>query len=432
MTNSILKISVFGASPCTGNQGVNALCWSTLESISKRINADIDVFSYGAAGARCLVPGSSPPISFKQEGMSAGRRVWRSDHLRRACLSAAMGWSGNGIVHRIKSSDVVLDLSGGDSFTDLYGTARFRDIIGPKKLARALGTNLVLLPQTYGPFSASRNARIARDLIAGATLAWARDPDSFDRMTELLGHRYDPRRHLMGVDVAFALRVQKPELVDPELQHALDARHEKPLIGMNISGLLANQPDAASERFSLASDYRVLVGRLLTRFLDTSDAHIILLPHVHAPRGHYESDLAACESVLASLPERFRAEVAERITIVRRTYDATVLKWIIAQTDWFCGSRMHSTIAALSSGVPACALAYSLKTSGVFACCGVEEASVDLRKLGTDEALESALWTWNNRQSLAATLASTIPRVLDQCEHQFDEVVGHLSLPQVA
>lgn len=425
-------LCIFGASPGTGNQGVNALCWATLEGVARRAPARITVFSYGAQGAHEIVPGSAPPVCFRMEGMSAGRRVWRTDHLKRARLSAAVGLDSNAIVHSIRTADLVLDLSGGDSFTDLYGGPRFRDITGPKKLAHAIGTPLVLLPQTYGPFTHPRNARTARDLIAGSTLAWARDPDSFRRMRELLDHRYDPQRHLQGVDVAFALQAQKPAVIDPDLQAALDGRHSRPLIGLNISGLLANEANIASERFGLAGDYRVLVGQLLTRLLESSDAHIVLLPHVHAPAGHYESDLQAADAVLTSLPARVNAAARERVTVVRRTYDATVLKWIIAQTEWFCGSRMHSTIAALSSGVPACALAYSLKTRGVFASCGVSESSVDLRELSTSDALEAALRTWKHRRRTAKTLENTIPGVLQQCERQFDQVMGRLTMAWAA
>ena len=51
--------------------------------------------------------------------------------------------------------------------------------------------------------------------------------------------------------------------------------------------------------------------------------------------------------------------------------DASEVKWCISKLDWFVGSRMHATIAALSSGVPCAAIAYSRKFRGVFATLGV-------------------------------------------------------------
>jgi polysaccharide pyruvyl transferase WcaK-like protein len=425
------RLALFGASPETGNQGVNALCWSTIENIAGRSPVDFRVFSYGANASQSVVPGSSPPVSFRLQGISAGRRVWRANHLRRAEYAARVGWTRNSIVREIRDADVVLDVSGGDSFTDLYGASRFNDIVGPKNLARTLGTRLVLLPQTYGPFANRRNQSIARELIADSTLAYARDRDSYERLQAILGHRFDPDRHRLGVDVAFGLRARRPIALEPDLQRALTGS-SRPLIGLNISGLLANRSSEARQRFSLASDYGQMVKELVGRLLETTDAHLILVPHVQAPVGHYESDLEACLNVLEALPDKLRATANERITLIRESFDATELKWIIGRMDWFCGSRMHSTIAALSSGVVACALAYSLKTRGVFASCGLEDAAVDLRHLTAEDAIEQVLRTWRNRQAMSATLATRLPQVKDICQQQFDEIVGILPFAAAA
>lgn len=426
------KLCLFGASPGTGNQGVNALCWSTLEGIADRVDADMRVYRYGAERCRGVVPGSSPPLHFTLESMSAGRRIWRANHLLRARYAAYARTSGNAIVSEVRSSDAVLDVSGGDSFTDLYGASRFNDITVPKKLALTVGTPLVLLPQTYGPFASRRNEQVARDLIANSALAYARDRESYERLQLILGHRFDTKRHRLGVDLAFGLRARQPHDLEPDLRRAIYERGTRPLIGLNVSGLLANRPAAASNRFALVGDYRKLIVALVTRLLDSTDAQILLVPHVHAPTGHYESDLDACRELLQSLPERCQSEVRERLTLVTAPYDASELKWLIGQTEWFCGTRMHSTIAALSSGVAACALAYSLKTKGVFDSCGVGEAVVDLRRISADAAAERALSTWENRSFLRDAIANARPQVRELCRRQLDDVVSTVRLERAA
>jgi polysaccharide pyruvyl transferase WcaK-like protein len=426
------KLCLFGASPGTGNQGVNALCWSTLEGVADRVDADMHVYRYGAGRCRGVVPGTSPPLHFTYESMSAGRRIWRANHLLRARYAAYARSSGNAIVRAVRSADAVLDVSGGDSFTDLYGASRFSDITGPKKLALTLGTPLVLLPQTYGPFASHRNEQIARDLIANSALAYARDPDSYERLRLILGHRFDKERHRLGVDLAFGLRARQPEGLEPALWRAVYERGDRPLIGLNVSGLLSNQPATAGDRFALVGDYRQLIVTLVTRLLDSTDAHILLVPHVHAPAGHYESDLDACRALLQTLPERCQPEAHERLTLVTTPYDASELKWLIGQTEWFCGTRMHSTIAALSSGVPACALAYSLKARGVFASCGVGDAVVDLRHLSADAAVEHAFSTWKNRSLLHDAINDVLPRVRDLWHRQLDDVVSTVHLDKAA
>ena len=430
LTNS--RLCLFGASPETGNQGVNALCWSTLDGIARRVAADVQVFSYGDNQSLQVVPGSSPPSLYRLRDMSVGRRIWRANHLRRAELSANLGWRRNPIVKDVRRADAVLDVSGGDSFTDLYGLSRFNDVTAPKKLALSLGTPLILLPQTYGPFSRGRNEQTARNLIAGSSLAYARDRRSYENLQGILGHRFDPKRHRQGVDLAFGLRPRQPTVMEPALQHALERPGLRPLVGLNISGLLTNQSEAASQRFSLVSDYRELIINLIVQLLQTTDAHILLVPHVHAPTGHYESDLDACLALTRQLPQSCRAEANERLTIVQSPYDASELKWIISRTDWFCGTRMHSTIAALSTGVACCALAYSLKTEGVFESCGVGNATCDLRQLSTEAALELVLSTWHHRQQLSDTLAKQLPNVLAQSDRQLDEIASTLRVAEAA
>jgi polysaccharide pyruvyl transferase WcaK-like protein len=93
---------------------------------------------------------------------------------------------------------------------------------------------------------------------------------------------------------------------------------------------------------------------------------------------------------------------------------------------------MHSTIAALSSGVAACALAYSLKARGVFESCGVGEAVVDLRRLSADAAVEQAFSTWENRSLLHDAINDARPLVRELWRRQLDDVVGTVHLDKAA
>jgi polysaccharide pyruvyl transferase WcaK-like protein len=352
--------------------------------------------------------------------------------MSRALYAARLNSRRNTIVNTVRRSDAVLDASGGDSFTDLYGAARFRSVIAPKKLALALGRPLILLPQTYGPFESAREERLAGEVIGNAALAYARDRGSYEYLRRLLGGRFDPGRHRPGVDLAFGLRPAKPVELEPEVQRILSDYPRRPLAALNVSGLLANQAEIAKSRFKLTTDYRALTSRIVCELLDKSDAQILLLSHVHAPEGHYESDLDASLALARELPARHRAAAAERLTILKNQYDAAELKWIIGQADWVCGTRMHATIAALSQGVPVCALAYSPKAAGVFEACGAGEAVADLRFEDTKSAAEKILWTWHNREILRTRMALKLPDVLARNERQLDEITGYLRVNKAA
>ncbi|MFQ5655847.1 MAG: polysaccharide pyruvyl transferase family protein, partial [Planctomycetota bacterium] len=100
------------------------------------------------------------------------------------------------------------------------------------------------------------------------------------------------------------------------------------------------------------------------------------------------------------------------------------IKGIIARLDWFCGTRMHSTIAGLSSGVPTAAIAYSGKTRGVFESCGQGERVADPRKLDTDATVEHLLASFRSREESRAGLKRALPSVLRQAREQMEEIAA--------
>src|SRR5690606_17875960 len=138
-------------------------------------------------------------------------------------------------------------LSAGDSFTDLYGPTRLRTVTLPKEAALRAGRPLVLLPQTYGPFTTPAAREVARRIVRSAPVAHARDPWSYAQLRELAGAGAATSRRRDGVDVAFALEPRRPtDAVAAEVERLAAG----PVVGVNVSGLLLDRE--AHVRFGLA------------------------------------------------------------------------------------------------------------------------------------------------------------------------------------
>lgn len=340
-------------------------------------------------------------------------------------LVARLGGFPGGPGQRLASCDAILDISGGDSFTDLYGEFRFDYICLTKEIAIELGKRLVLLPQTYGPFQTEDSFRRASVIVQRSTAAWARDARSFETLKQLLGDAFDPERHRVGVDVAFGMRPQAPK---PEVAAALPfeaaASAGRSVVGFNVSGLIWNDPEKARSRYGFRADYREVVVKFLTKLLNREDIELLLVPHVLAASGHVESDTDACIAAREALPEPLQS----RAHVLRGVDTAPQVKWVIARCDWFCGTRMHATIAGLSSAVPTAAIAYSLKTAGVFETCSVGDAVVDPRELGTEAAVERLWEVWQDRERHRAILSREQPsmraRTADQMDRIFAAALG--------
>jgi colanic acid/amylovoran biosynthesis protein len=417
------KLCLVGAATDTTNLGVSALCYSTLSGLFRRSpNTDIAVFDNGRGVRDAELQVGDSKFPYKLCGATNSRRYYRRESYWNIRVSTSLGGMGNPAAKLFLRSDAILDVSGGDSFCDLYGPRVFRANTTMKKMALAHGVPLVLLPQTYGPFNDPEHRRIAQGIMRAAAMAWARDARSFDTLRDMLGHHFDPARHRCGVDLAFGLEPRRSDNMPAWLIELLQDPDKRP-IGINVSGLIYNDPEAARSRYGFVADYRKVIHGLLARLLRHSDRPVLLVPHVVCDPGLTESDSAACEAVMQTLDAGDR----QRVFLLPRIFDPSETKWIISRTEWFCSTRMHAAIGALSSGVPSAAIAYSLKTLGVFETCGQGAHVADPRTASTEQVIEQLWSSWEVRRSAAAALQNALFGVKKIVAEQMDTLTGYLS-----
>ena len=417
-----LRVGIFGAPLDTGNLGVSALGISTIEGLARFAPRGVEcvLFDHGR-GSRPLGCGVQAQVT--RTGCFYSRRFYRRENLRTALAFARLGLVGiHPLLRTVRGLDAVLDVSGGDSFTDLYGDWRFRAVTAPMALALAMDLPLVLLPQTYGPFSTAETRRRARELLLGARRVWARDAYSLSVVRELLGPAFDADRHRDAVDVAFGLPARAPAGGAADSVRKL-RRDVGFVLGLNVSGLLFHREHQAQSQYGLAAPYRTLIETLLRTLLAYPAARVLLIPHVVPPCGPEEDDVAACETLRAALP----ADAAERVTVAPTLSDPREIKWVISHCDWFCGTRMHACIAALSQGVPTLGIAYSDKTAGVFETVSMGDQVADARRLGADEVIERVERSLAGRAEVARDLSDAMPHVLARWESQFRTLIAELA-----
>ena len=293
------KVVLMGAPPDTPNLGVSALGESTLDLLASQIDAlhvlQFD-FSRNKQATEPVRSGNGALVS--HIGSNLSRRFWRSYSVANLNFASRVGRSTHPVIRWMRSASAVLDITGGDSFTDLYGKRRFKGSTLRKEIALRENPNLVLLPQTYGPFREQKSMRIASEIVKQASAAWARDARSFEILKSMLGEDFDPEIHRSGMDQAFGLD-ESPcmEELSPSMQAMFENNTSKLLIGLNVSGLIYNDPEAAEVQYGFKVDYGRLIRELIMRINANNDVLFSLVPHVLSPRGIIESDIAACEDV---------------------------------------------------------------------------------------------------------------------------------------
>lgn len=241
----------------------------------------------------------------------------------------------------LNSASAVLSV-GGDNYSIDYGgipvtfTSLDDLVLGYKKPLAIWGASI-------GPFSAIPDyERYMSDHLQKVTGIFARESVTIDYLkgigvTENVYPVADP---------AFLMDPVKPEGGEDELPIDEEA------IGLNLSPLMA--------RFVTGGDldaWTSIAASIIESVAQTTGMPIYLIPHVTKPTSN---DHEFMRQALSLIKNR-----NGDINLVSPRYNAAETKWIISRMALFAGARTHSTIAALSSGVPTLSFAYSIKARGI-------------------------------------------------------------------
>lgn len=249
------------------------------------------------------------------------------------------GW----LKKQISSVDVVLSV-GGDNYSLSYRLPSL--LMGIDRLAINLGKPVYLWGASVGPFeSEPQFLPVIRRHLAGFARIMVRESISRKYLLEVLS--LDNVTQM--ADPAFTLRA---EPIDCSLFWPREGN--RGVIGLNVSSLL--------ERYKSPKQDLIHQMALFVRdCVCTGGFSVILIPHVGSQDC---SDKSSDWHYMRAILQRCE-DLGSAVTMAPPSLNAAQLKYIISRVRFFIGARTHSTIAALSSGVPTVAIAYSTKAQGI-------------------------------------------------------------------
>ena len=414
------KMCLLGASFDTGNLGVSTLAESSIKCILKRWpDAQITLLASGYTEHISKLNLDGVDVVIKELPIRFSKNIFLSNHFCLMMFYAVIIKllpfrrvrntlvSGNKYFRAILETDLVVDITGGDSFSDIYGLGRFVRGLLHKILVLQLGKKLVLLPQTYGPFKRKITREAARYVLKRSSIIYSRDRQSMKYVRGLLkNHNLNGNLRFVP-DVGFVLNGARPKHLNTKPLFG-GLKKESILVGLNVSGLLFNGGYTRNNMFGLQMNYRELVYKIIDLLLQNERIVIILIPHVYPPKGYeVESDLAASRQVFQGVNDSSMG----RVYLVDEEYDHNEIKYIIGMCNFFIGSRMHSCIAAMSQCIPAVGLAYSKKFEGVFESIGMADCVADAHNCDEEELLEKIGSVIERREQIREHLENVIPKV---------------------
>lgn len=413
-----ISICLLGASFNTMNMGVGALTAGTIKCIKHQYpDSRIFLLDYARKGETYNFRLNSREFLIELVNMRFSKKLYLKNNIVFLLAAAFLirilpdsvknrVISNNRCLKMLTEADVIASIAGGDSFSDIYGLGRFFYVALPQLLAILMGKRLVLMPQTLGPFKHRLARAVARHIIRNAEVVFSRDYTGINDMRDFLGVKDVPARLRFCYDVGFVLDPTRPEKA--ELKKVFENTRARPLtVGFNVSGLLMMGGYTGTNMFGLKMDYRELVKDVIDLLIARHGAAVVLIPHVFGGPAHAESDTAACAAIYAELKDRHR----DRLFIIRDSYDQHEIKHIIGQCSFFIGSRMHACIAALSQGVPAVAIAYSRKFTGVMESIDMKDMVADPCVMEKDEIMKTIGDAVVKREQTSRALKSMLPQV---------------------
>ena len=330
-------------------------------------------------------------------------------------------------LNQLLSCDAVLDVSAGDSFANIYGDETFWYQTQVKLLCLELGLPLVLMPQTYGPYSNEESKDIAVDIISRASLVCSREQQGLEEVGNLCHDR--PAQRLYRVpDMAFLLEPTKTELPS-SFERAL--HNDQPCIALNISGLLYY----SGKNFRLQANYQELSQQIIQWALSIPNSYVLLVPHVVPPTlypgskltnvaGADRTDSVACKEIVSKLSPGQSA----RVGVLPDPKDPARAKYAMKLCDYFIGARMHAYIGASSQCVPGTLFAYSKKAEGLANLMGVGDSVVDLRSDSIPQILQKIDAQYQRRQLTQEHLEERIPKAKAEIKKFFTDEIAPLVL----
>lgn len=235
-------------------------------------------------------------------------------------------------------------------------------------LASRLGKPVYMMPNSLGPFEGPMVKWIVRKALGKCSLVSARESISSDMTARELG--IEP---VLSPDLAFNLKPARLERDEVFAAYGIPA--DRKVVAVTVRPY--RFPNAADPMAAYESFKRGVADFI--EWLYGQGCIAVLVNHTLAVNSH-ENDYACITEVVKMLPEgHYRV-------ISNSDYDCQDLKCLYSLCDYVVGTRFHSVIFSLASGVPGLAISYvGNKSVGIMADMGLGDYVLHIDSVTADE-----------------------------------------------
>jgi len=251
----------------------------------------------------------------------------------------------------IRDADVIVPTAGGYIAGEpgFFPTVSLITILTPLWIAIILRKDILHFSQSIGPLGSRFQHRLVRRTLRHATLIITRESISYDFV---LGMGIDPARVVASTDAAFLFKARRP--MDIRRRYGITART---VVGITTKVHLSPKKQARYEDE-------------MVRFVDWLTARpgmfALFIPQITS------SELNEDDRIINNRLHK-RLARPERALSVTDSLSNEETKALINDLDYTVGTRFHSVIFSLTGRVPAIAIEYEHKSSGIMTDLGLRK-----------------------------------------------------------
>jgi colanic acid/amylovoran biosynthesis protein len=292
----------------------------------------------------------------------------------------------------LDEADLIISLGGGylNGTDTLAGNLNIRYILLPIKLAEIIHKPVIMAPQSFGPFGNDYQRNAVRSALNRCQLILVREDTSY-KLLKSIGVQEKLTKRL--TDAGFAFDVDtKPKKAMP---------HQRMQIGITARAWMKTKKQELYEQALAEFIYTVCAKY---------QANIMLIPQVTSDI--YQDDDRIVERRIAQLVEKLNTEVEQ----IEERPNHHQLKQYYEELDFTIGTRFHSVIFSLTSYVPAIAIEYEHKTSGIMHDLGLDKWVIGIEDVTAVKLLNMFNNLVEERDEYIAHLKKVLPAYIEKAE----------------
>jgi polysaccharide pyruvyl transferase WcaK-like protein len=311
-----------------------------------------------------------------------------------------------------RDKDLVIDMHG----VKFHGPKRIVPNIldaSVTLLPKMLGIPAVAFTQSYGPFGNLSTRIAARIALGPVDLLFARESESV-AILEAIGLG---KKCQLFPDVAMVL----PCVDLGELRCSTEVKDfvidSEPYVGLSLSTKVIFE----EKRQGTLARYEDLMFNFVGWLLD-QQYRVLFIPHTYQPHKPDSCDLRLALRVFENLTPS-----PGQCLVVQDDLPPDELKTLISRSSVFVGSRYHSLVAALSTGVPSLSVGWSHKYDGLLSLFGMRQFSTWADRVTLGEIQSAFQDLISHREEYSRAIQANLPDIKRQAKKSVEEIASLVS-----